>query len=94
MHLYSNPTLSFPRCYPKQTTFFQALCISSSYMSCVMRDSIFSLGENKGADQLSAISGFVSTTGIVQFLFFLNPKLQASKLNHDTIRKHNHEDFS
>ena len=39
--------------------------------------------ENKGADQLRGvtaklISAFVSATRIVQFLFYLNPKVQAS----------------
>ena len=40
------------------------------------------IGENKDADQLrgyrSAISAFVFATRIVQFLFYLNPKFQAS----------------
>ena len=40
------------------------------------------LGENKGADQLRStaklISAFVFATRIVQFLFYLNPKFQAS----------------
>ena len=47
----------------------------------------FSLGEKKAQMSCAVISGFVFTTGIVQFLFLLNPKLQASKLNHDTILK-------
>ena len=34
------------------------------------------IGENKDADQL--ISAFVFATRIVQFLFYLNPKFQAS----------------
>ena len=37
-----------------------------------MRKQDFCLGENKGADQLR------DATRIVQFLFFLNPKFQAS----------------
>ena len=36
------------------------------------------MGENKGADQL--IRAFVFATRIVQFLYFLNPKFQASNL--------------
>ena len=36
------------------------------------------IGENKDADQL--ISAFVFAPRIVQFLFFLNPKFQASSL--------------
>ena len=38
------------------------------------------IGENKDADQLTAklISAFVFATRIVQFLFYLNPKFQAS----------------
>ena len=44
------------------------------------------IGENKGADQLLSnceavaklISAFVIATRIVQFLYFLNPKFQAS----------------
>ena len=35
------------------------------------------IGENKGADQ-KLISAFVFATRIVQFLFYLNPKSQAS----------------
>ena len=42
------------------------------------------IGENKDADQLRGtaklISAFVFATRIVQFLFFLNPKFQASSL--------------
>ena len=44
-----------------------------------MRDSIFSLGEKKAQISCAVISGFVSATGIVQFFFFLNPKLQGLK---------------
>ena len=38
------------------------------------------IGENKGADQLRSklIGAFVFATQIVQFLFYLNPKFQAS----------------
>ena len=39
------------------------------------------IGENKDADQLRGaklISAFVFATWIVQFLFYLNPKFQAS----------------
>ena len=38
------------------------------------------IGENKDADQLRGklISAFVFATRIVQFLFYLNPKFQAS----------------
>ena len=38
------------------------------------------IGDTKGADQLRGklISAFVFATRIVQFLFFLNPKFQAS----------------
>ena len=40
------------------------------------------IGENKDADQLAVtaklISAFVFATRIVQFLFYLNPKFQAS----------------
>ena len=40
------------------------------------------IGENKGADQLrgnrEADHAFVFATRIVQFLFYLNPKFQAS----------------
>ena len=47
-----------------------------------MRKPDFCLGENKGADQLRGnqplISAFVFATRIVQFLFYLNPKFQAS----------------
>ena len=47
-----------------------------------MRKPDFCLGENKGADQLrgnrEADHAFVFATRIVQFLFYLNPKFQAS----------------
>ena len=57
-------------------------CNSSNYMSRIVRKPDFCLGENKGADQLRGtaklISAFVFATRIVQFLFYLNPKFQAS----------------
>ena len=40
-----------------------------------MGKSTICIGENKGADQLSA---FVFATRIVHFIFFLNPEFQAS----------------
>ena len=46
-----------------------------------MRKPTICLGENKGTDQLvttKLISAFVFATRIVQFLFYLNPKFQAS----------------
>ena len=48
-----------------------------------MRKPTFCICENKNADQLRGvtaklISAFVSATQIVQFLYFLNPKSQAS----------------
>ena len=59
-----------------------------NYMSRIVRKPDFCLGENKGADQLRGnhefavtaklISAFVFATRIVQFLFYLNPKFQAS----------------
>ena len=63
-------------------------------MSLVMRKQTFCICENKGADQLCSnctadqpcavtaqlISPFVVATQIVQSLFFLNPKFQASRL--------------
>ena len=36
------------------------------------------IGKNKGADQLRSNCAFVFATGIVQFLFYLNQKFQAS----------------
>ena len=50
------------------------------YMSRVMRKPTFCICENKDADQLTAklISAFVFATRIVQSLFYLNPKFQAS----------------
>ena len=51
-------------------------------LSRIMRKLDFCLGENKGADQLrgnrEADHAFVFATRIVQFLFYLNPKFQAS----------------
>ena len=47
-----------------------------------MRKPTICIGENKDADQLRGtaklISAFVFATRIVQFLFYLNPKFQAS----------------
>ena len=50
-----------------------------------MRNPNFGLCENKDADQLCSyiaqlISAFVFATGIVQFLFSINPKFQASNI--------------
>ena len=51
-------------------------------MSHDMRKPDFCLCENKGTDQLrSYISASVFTTLVVQFLFHLNPKVQASSLH-------------
>ena len=60
-------------------------------VSRIVRKPDFCLCENKAADQLRGsqisfavtaklISAFVFATRIVQFLFFLNPKFQASSL--------------
>ena len=51
---------------------------TSSEGSRIVRKPDFCLCENKGADQLHSNSDFVFATRIVQFLFFLNPKFQAS----------------
>ena len=54
------------------------------YLSLCMRKPTICIGENKDADQLrgnrEADHAFVFATRIVQFLFFLNPKFQASSL--------------
>ena len=51
-------------------------------MSRLMGKPTICIGENKDADQLcsnrEADHAFVFATGIVQFLFYLNPKFQAS----------------
>ena len=53
-------------------------------MSRMMRKQTICIGENKDTDQFpancEADNPFVFTTPIVQFLFFLNPKFQASSL--------------
>ena len=53
-------------------------------LSHVMRKPTFCICLNKGADQLRTtaklISTFVFATSIVQFLFYLYPKFQASSL--------------
>ena len=56
--------------------FFIYIGKKNHEMSRIVRKPDFCLGENKVADQL--ISAFVFATRIVQFLFFLNPKFQAS----------------
>ena len=50
------------------------------HMSLIMRKPAFCICENKDADQLTAmlISTFVFATLLVQFLYFLNTKFQAS----------------
>ena len=53
------------------------------YLSHHMGKPTICIGENKGADQLRGvtaklINAFVFATRIVQFLFYLNPKFQAS----------------
>ena len=50
------------------------------YLSRLMGKPTICIGENKGADQLreADISAFVFATRIVQFLFYFNPKFQAS----------------
>ena len=57
------------------------------YLSCLMRKPTICICKNKDADQLRGnckaaklISAFVFATRIVHFLFFLNPKFQASSL--------------
>ena len=53
-------------------------------MSRLMGKPTICIGENKGTDQLRSnctaklISAFVFATRIVQFLFYLNPRFQAS----------------
>ena len=53
-------------------------------MSRPMGKPTICIGENKGADQFAVtaklISAFVFATRTVQFLFYLNPKFQASSL--------------
>ena len=44
-----------------------------------MRKTDFCICENKDADQLRGYSAFVFATRIVQSLYFLNPKFQASE---------------
>ena len=57
----------------------------STYMSLVVRKPAFCICENKDADQLRGfavtaklISAFVFATRLVQSLYYLNPKFQAS----------------
>ena len=51
---------------------------SMYHMSLVMRNPAFCICENKDADQ-QLISAFAFAARIVQFLYFLNPKFQASR---------------
>ena len=48
------------------------------HMSRVTRKPTFCICENKDAEQLRGNSAFVFATRIVQSLYFLNPKFQAS----------------
>ena len=58
--------------------------LANLHLSLVMRKPAFCICENKDADQLRGnreadlISAFVFATRIVQSLYFLNPKFQAS----------------
>ena len=49
------------------------------YLSRLMGKPTICIGENKGADQLRG-SAFVFAIRIVQFLFYLTPKFQASSM--------------
>ena len=48
------------------------------YLSRLMGKPTICICENKGADQLRSYCAFVFATRIVQFLFYFNPKFQAS----------------
>ena len=61
--------------YKQQTLFGNAHCIQNEPR---YEKPVFCICENKAADQLCGISAFVFATQIVQSLFFLNPKFQAS----------------
>ena len=76
-------------CYCKK--MFALKSLGSYQMSRVVRKPVFSICENKDADQLRGnreadqrlvtaklISAFVFATRIVQSLYFLNPKFQVS----------------
>ena len=62
--------------------FYAVLTFVRQYLSLVTRKPAFCIFENKDADQLRStaqlISAFVFATQIVQSLYYLNPKLQAS----------------
>ena len=50
------------------------------HLSLVMRKPAFCICENKDADQLRGkVTAFVFATQIVQSLYYLNPKFQASR---------------
>ena len=51
---------------------------SHLYLSRLMGKPTICIGENKDADQLRGNRVFVFATRIVQFLFYINPKFQAS----------------
>ena len=57
--------------------------IGNNTLSRIVRKSAFCICKNKGADQLhgnrEADHVFVFATQIVQSLYFLNPKIQASR---------------
>ena len=67
---------------PKQTMSHQLVDTIELQLSRLMGKPTICIGENKDADQLrgnrEADHAFVFATRIVQFLFYLNPKLQAS----------------
>ena len=70
--------------YQAMCSFWNAWLHFRLKLSLVMRKPAFCICENKDADQLVAsvtaqlISTFVFTKRIVQFLYYLNPKYQAS----------------
>ena len=79
MNLYKNVLVNnYSMCKHKRSCLKKALFPSSTYM----RKPAFCICENKDADQLRVnaklISAFVFATRIVQTLYFLYPKFQAS----------------
>ena len=59
-------------------TFYYYEQLSKIWIGRVTRKPTFCICKNKAADQLRGISAFIFATRIVQSLFFLNPKFQAS----------------
>ena len=74
--MYKADLLASTSMYDKADLLASTTMYDKADLSRLMGKPTICIGENKGAEQL--FSAFVFATRIVQFLFYLNPKFQAS----------------